>query len=57
MDFGYARRSHDVAQDAAREENRAADPLARFAYVEPAEEDEPETHRHGESCACRLRGE
>jgi hypothetical protein len=57
MDFGYARRSHDVAQDAAREENRAADPLARFAYGEPAEEDEPETHRHGESCACRLRGE
>ncbi|MDM4771835.1 hypothetical protein [Solimonas sp. SE-A11] len=57
MGFGFAKRSHDAAKDAAREETRAADPLTRFAYVEPTEEDEPETHRHGESCACRLRGE
>ncbi|WP_162932650.1 hypothetical protein [Solimonas sp. K1W22B-7] len=57
MGFGYARRSHDAAKDASREQSREADLLARFAYVESPEEDEPETHRHGEHCSCGLRGE
>ena len=57
MAFGYARRRRDEAQDASPEPSREADPLARFAYVEPAEEDPSETHRHGEHCACGLRGE
>ncbi len=57
MAFGYARRSHDAVRDASREQSREADLLARFAYVDSPDEDEPETHRHGEHCSCGLRGE
>jgi len=57
MGFGFARRSHDAEKDASREPSRETDLLARFAYVEPLEEDEPVTHSHGENCACGLRGE
>jgi hypothetical protein len=57
MAFGYARRGHDAAKDASREPSREVDPLARFAYVESGEDHEPEPHRHGERCACGLRGE
>jgi len=57
MSFGFARRSFDEAKDASREPSREADPLARFAYVEPPDEEEPDTHPHSEHCSCALRGE
>ncbi len=59
MGFGYARRRHDAAKDASRDDSREADPLSRFAYVEPEESiaNESAEHRHGENCSCNLRGE